>query len=382
MAALGTSVTTSLGEVLLMRRKLTFLFGRNVLQNRQSIPTLAIAPRHIGDCRLYTMSPSAEVSEKSYKQPSNGLISILPAQWIPYAELARVDKPVACLYLYFPCIFGTSLAASTNSFNIPPTRFFSINLIFLVGCFTVRCAGCTWNDIVDQDLDRKVSRTRLRPIARRAISTPEALVFVCVQVLVGLILCSLVLPIPCLYHSIPSILLTGLYPYGKRFTNYPQIILGLVFSWGVILAFPALELDLFSSSETFTAAASFFLSCVTWTLSYDTIYAAQDVKDDLQVGIKSPVTRHGRHTRLFLWGAALVQVTLLCTTGFIISAPWIYFVLTCAGAFATLAIIVANVDLKDPGSCNWWFKHGCVYTGVVISSGMISTYLIRYGEQI
>ena len=318
-----------------------------------------------------------EVPQLQYRVSKTGFMSYLPPSWVPYAELARVDKPVACLYLYFPCIFGTVLAASISEPIIPITRLLKANAIFILGSVMVRCAGCTWNDIVDQDFDRKVSRTRLRPIARRAISTSNALIFTVTQVLIGLGLVVLLLPVQCLYWSIPSILLTGLYPYGKRFTHYPQIILGCVFSWGVVMAFPAFDIDLLSSPEAMTAAGCLFLSCTAWTMVYDTIYAAQDIKDDAKAGVRSPVVRHQNHTRRLLMGAASVQIALLCCTGVAMEASLGYFICTCLGATLMLGGMVRMVHLDNPKDCIWWFKKGCIYTGAVIGSGFIVEYVMR-----
>ena len=306
-----------------------------------------------------------------------GFTSHLPAGWVPYAELTRIDKPVACLYLYFPCIFGTTLAASISKPLISPTRFIIVNFIFLLGSLMVRCAGCTWNDIVDQDLDRKVSRTQRRPMARRAISTSSAFIFTVFQIMLGLGVLKLLLPRQCLYYSVPSILLTGLYPYGKRFTNYPQLILGCVFSWGVIMAFPAFDLDFPSSLDGRAAVTCLYLSCIAWTMVYDTIYAAQDMKDDLKVGIGSPVVRHREHTRRLIIAAALGQIVLLCFTGIAMNATWTYFGSTCLGTTLILGTMIRSVNLHDPKDCMSWFKNGCFITGATIASGFVIQYAVR-----
>lgn len=248
---------------------------------------------------------------------------------------------------------------------------------FAIGSFLVRCAGCTWNDIVDQELDRKVSRTRLRPLAWGAVSTSSALLFTAAQVLWGMSLVVLLLSVRCLYWSIPSILLTGLYPYGKRFTHYPQTILGCVFSWGVIMAFPTLDLDLFSSPRNMSLAGCLFSSCIAWTMVYDTIYAAQNIKDDARVGIGSPVVRHQGHTRNLLMGTAFIQIVLLCWTGIAIEASLGYFVCTCFGTRGILGAMVRTVQLDDPKDCIWWFSKGSFFTGSVIGSGFIVEYVLR-----
>ncbi len=175
----------------------------------------------------------------------------------------------------------------------------------------------------------------------------------------------------------PSVLLTGLYPFGKRFAHYPQIILGSVFSWGVIMAFPALEVDLWARSEKIMAAASLYMSCIAWTMSYDTIYAAQDIKDDLKVGVKSPVVRHQSQTRMLLFGAVLTQILLLICIGVVSHASGIYFLCTCVCASIVLRRETMSVDLTDPENCLWWFKKGCLYTGLVISGGFYWEYTMK-----
>lgn len=260
---------------------------------------------------------------------------------------------------------------------MPPTRLLKTNAIFLLGSFLVRCAGCSWNDIVDQDIDRRVERTAARPLARRAISTSNALLFTIAQVVIGLTLVILLLPFRCLYYSIPSIFGTGLYPYGKRFTHYPQLILGCVFSWGVVMALPALDIDLSSNDRARDAAACLFLSCVAWTMVYDTIYAAQDRKDDVKVGVLSPVVRHQDKTRRVIMGAALMQIALLCLTGVVMKASAVYFLCACLGGSLMLGAMVGSVRLSDPKDCLWWFKSGCLYTGVIIACGFLGEYCLR-----
>jgi 4-hydroxybenzoate polyprenyltransferase len=203
------------------------------------------------------------------------------------------------------------------------------------------------------------------------------LLFTIAQVVIGLILVVLLLPFQCLYHSIPSILGTGLYPYGKRFTHYPQIILGCVFSWGVVMAFPALDIDLSGNDQARDAATCLFLSCVAWTMVYDTIYAAQDRKDDAKIGIMSPVVRHNDKTRRLIMGVASTQAALLCLTGIFMEASAVYFLCTCLGGSLTLRAMVGKVNLSDPKDCLWWFKNGCLYTGVLIVSGFLGEYCLR-----
>ena len=314
-----------------------------------------------------------------YQAPQRGLLSYFPAAWVPYAELARIDKSAGFLYLYFPCLFGTCLAALISHNPVAPKQFLFTNLVFILGSFLVRCAGCIWNDIVDQDLDRHVSRTQLRPMARRAKPTSHAFIFTVAQFFPGLWSVYLLLPMTCLTYCIPSILLTALYPFAKRFTYYPQVVLGFVFSWGVIMAFPALGIDLLASSmKTMAAVGSLYVSCVAWTLVYDTIYAAQDIRDDVKAHIMSPVVLHRDQTRRFLGATALLQVVLLWSTGHAMEASPVFFSSTCFLTALILVKMVASVDLEDSKNCLWWFKQGCFWVGLTISGGFVMEYIVRY----
>lgn len=143
------------------------------------------------------------------------------------------------------------------------------------------------------------------------------------------------------------------------------------------MAFPALDIDLISSPEYMTAAGYLYSSCVAWTMSYDTIYAAQDIKDDAKAGVKSPVVRHQGHTRMLLVGAASIQIALLCCAGVATEATAVYFVGTCFGTALVLGTMVARVDLNQPKDCIWWFKKGCLFNGFITGSGFIGEYMAR-----
>ena len=343
-----------------------------IAQSTASVFNQSIQHQEKMESPMHQQKPNEERQEQQSR-----ILSYLPTPCVPYAELVRLDKPLACLYLYFPCAFGTLLVASMATRQILPLHLARTNLMFFVGCFLVRCAGCSWNDIVDQDLDRLTTRTRHRPLARRALSTSSALIFALIQVILGYMLVYALMPRSCLYFSIPSAILTALYPFGKRFTHYPQLILGCVGSWGVIMAFPALGLDLLSEPEFWLPASALYLSCIAWTVFYDTIYAAQDLKDDLKTGIKSPVVQYREQTRHFIVAAAALQVILLISTGIAMGANTSYFLLTCGLTTICLGAIVTRVDLSDPQSCIGWFKKGSVYTGATILSGFCVLYAQR-----
>ncbi|CAF9913345.1 MAG: hypothetical protein GOMPHAMPRED_007865 [Gomphillus americanus] len=308
-----------------------------------------------------------------YTIPNRGILSVLPRPWVPYAELVRLDKPAGTIYLFFPCLFSTLLAAIHDP-SITLDQILATSGLFLAGAFIMRGAGCTINDLWDQNLDPLVQRTALRPLARKAITTRAAIVFTGFQLLAGLALL-LQFPYSCLYHGIPSLALVFTYPLAKRITHYPQFVLGLAFSWGAFMGFPALGISLIEDLTVMKAAVTLYGSCVLWTVLYDMIYAHMDIKDDKKAGIKSIALRHDGHTKRVLTGLSVAQVSLLVTSGYMIEAGAAYYLLACGGATITLWNMILRVNLKSVSDCWWWFRTGVWITGGTVSIGMFVEYL-------
>ena len=285
----------------------------------------------------------------------------------------RLDKPAGTYYLFFPCLFSTLLAAAHA--GSAPIHVLTTIVCFFGGALVMRGAGCTINDLWDRNFDPYVARTRLRPIARGAVTPFNALAFTGIELLAGLGIL-LQFPTSCLYYGIPSLLLVGTYPLAKRVTHYPQFILGLTFSWGAIMGFPALGVDIGANDAALRAVASLYASCVSWTVLYDMIYAHMDIKDDAKVGIKSIALRHERETKAVLSGLAIVQVGLLATAGAALELSPVFFVCSCGSAATTLALMIWRVRLKEVGSCWWWFTKGALFTGGGVASGMLAEYII------
>jgi 4-hydroxybenzoate polyprenyltransferase len=313
----------------------------------------------------------------AYTPPKTGLLSILPSSWVPYAELIRLDKPTGTYYLYFPCLFSTLLAAPLATPMASPISVIGTSLLFFSGALIMRGAGCTINDLWDRNLDPHVRRTRLRPIARGAVKPFNALVFTGAQLLAGLGIL-LQFKIECLWYGIPSLLFVASYPLAKRVTYYPQVVLGLTFSWGAIMGFPALGVDLLHNSAALMAAGYLYASNIAWTVLYDMIYAHMDIKDDAKAGIKSIALRHDKDTKAILSGLAVTQVSLLAAAGAAAGAGPVFFVGSCGGAAVTLAIMIWRVNLKSVKNCWWWFVNGCWFTGGAISTGLAAEYLVQY----
>ncbi|EFW99024.1 para-hydroxybenzoate-polyprenyltransferase [Grosmannia clavigera kw1407] len=313
-----------------------------------------------------------------YTRPTSGLLSVLPASWVPYAELTRIDKPTGTYYLFFPCLFSTLMAAPmVQPAMATPGAVAGTSLLFFAGALIMRSAGCSINDLWDRNLDPMVARTRHRPLARQAITPFRGLAFTGAQLLAGLgILVQF--PTSCLYYGIPSLALVATYPLMKRVTYYPQFVLGLTFSWGAIMGFPALGVDLLANNSALLAAGLLYSSNVAWTVLYDMIYAHMDIKDDAKAGIKSIALKHDAQTKSVLTGLAVVQVGLLAAAGIASGAGPAFFVGSCGGALVSLGVMIRRVNLKSVKDCWWWFVNGCWLTGGVIGIGLGADYLVQY----
>jgi 4-hydroxybenzoate polyprenyltransferase len=312
-----------------------------------------------------------------YKPPTSGILSYLPKAWVPYAELIRFDKPAGTYYLFFPCLWSTLMAAPMALPPATPITVVGYSLLFFSGALVMRGAGCTINDLLDRNLDPHVTRTRFRPIARGAITPFQGLAFSGAQLLTGLAIL-LQFPTHCLYYGVPSLLLVFTYPLFKRITYYPQFVLGLAFSWGAVMGFPALGVDLLSNTSALTAAACLYGSNVAWTMLYDIIYAHMDAKDDVKAGIKSMAVKHDGATKRILAGLTVVQVGLLGAAGIASGAGPAFFVGSCGGALVTLGVMIKRVKLKSIKDCWWWFVNGCWLTGGVVGLGLAVDYVVRY----
>jgi 4-hydroxybenzoate polyprenyltransferase len=325
------------------------------------------------------ISTESELQKPTYTVPRTGILSLLPRSWVPYAELTRLDKPAGTIYLFFPCLFSTLLAAIHSS-TVSPLAVLGTSGLFLSGAFIMRGAGCTINDLWDRNLDPLVSRTALRPLARRAITPQAAVVFTGFQLLTGLAIL-LQFPTSCLFYGIPSLILVATYPLAKRVTYYPQFVLGLTFSWGAIMGFPALGISLLADAVAAQASALLYASCVSWTVLYDMIYAHMDVRDDRNAGIKSIALRHENETKQVLTGLAVVQLGFLASAGLVLGTSPVFYLLSCGSAAATLGTMIWKVKLKSVRNCWWWFKMGAWFTGGGISVGMFAEYLTKQAKK-
>ena len=223
-----------------------------------------------------------------------------PAAWRPYLRLMRLDRPIGAWLLLFPCWWGQMLAELSIGRRYPSPWYLAL---FLAGAVVMRGAGCTYNDIVDKDYDARVARTAGRPIPSGQVSVQRARLLLAVLALAGLLILLQFNGRTVLFGA-ASLLLIAVYPFAKRHTYWPQLVLGLAFSWGALLGWSAV------TGSLSAAPVVLYAGSVLWTIGYDTIYAHQDKEDDLIVGLKSTALKFGAATArwlaAFYAGAALL----------------------------------------------------------------------------
>lgn len=222
----------------------------------------------------------------------NWVERLLPLSTQPYAQLMRLDRPIGWWLLLLPCWWGLFLAQVSLGGGMPNLWF---AFLFLVGAIVMRGAGCTLNDIVDRNYDGLVARTKGRPIPSGRVSVKQALVFLVVQCLLGLAVL-LQFNFYTIMLAMASLLIVAIYPFMKRITNWPQLVLGLAFNWGALLGWSAVQ------GSLSWPPVLIYLGGIFWTLAYDTIYAHQDREDDLLIGVKSTAVHFGGSTKGWLGG--------------------------------------------------------------------------------
>jgi 4-hydroxybenzoate polyprenyltransferase len=267
-----------------------------------------------------------------------------PAWARPYLRLGRLDRPIGAWLLLLPCWWSAGLAAVRAA---QPVNLWHV-LLFFIGAFAMRGAGCTWNDIVDRDLDARVERTRSRPIPSGQVGVAGAAAFLLLQAAAGLAVLLQFNGFTILV-GLASLGVVAIYPFMKRVTYWPQIVLGLAFSWGALMGWPAVFGRLDSPALMLYAGAIF------WVIGYDTIYAHQDREDDAFIGIKSTALLFGPRTKPMLTIFYALAVALIGLAGWSAGAGVIFAIGLSAFA-AHLAWQIWRLDIDDPALCLAVFK--------------------------
>jgi 4-hydroxybenzoate polyprenyltransferase len=275
----------------------------------------------------------------------NWVDSLAPPWLRPYLRLARLDRPIGSWLLLLPCWWSSALAAVAAHAQGPKGLHL---ILFFVGAFAMRGAGCTWNDIVDRDLDASVERTRSRPIPSGQVSVGQAGLFLVLQALIGLFVLIEFNDFT-IALGIASLAIVAIYPFMKRITYWPQIVLGLAFSWGALMGWAA------TFGRLGVPAFLLYAGSISWVIGYDTIYAHQDREDDALIGIKSTALLFGARTKPMLALFYGLAVILIGAAG-ITAHAGIVFALGLVAFAAHLGWQIARLDIADPDNCLAVFK--------------------------
>jgi 4-hydroxybenzoate polyprenyltransferase len=271
----------------------------------------------------------------------------------------RLDRPIGAWLLFWPGVFGLVLGAKDQGFTFPTVWHV---VAFGLGALVMRGAGCTYNDIVDRDIDARVARTRGRPIPSGAVSVKAAAAFTILLALIGLCVL-LTLNGLAIALGVASLLLVAAYPFMKRITWWPQAWLGLTFNWGVLLGFAA------ESGRLGLAALLLYAGCFFWTLGYDTIYAHQDKEDDALAGVKSSALKLGSHTKPWIGVFYLLFFALVLAAG-VTGGLGMVFVVAMLVPGAHLLWQVHALDIDRPLLCLKLFRANRE-TGALIAAAMV-----------
>ena len=277
--------------------------------------------------------------------PSNHWVyRILPKKLWPFAQLARWDRPIGWVLLLWPCLWSAALAAQAQS-QLPNLWHM---ILFLIGAIAMRGAGCTYNDIIDTKIDALVERTRSRPLPSGQITKRAAWLFLVAQALTGF---AVLLQFNTFTISlgIVSLAVVSAYPFMKRITNWPQLVLGLAFSWGALMGWAAFYGSLSLPPVLLYAAT------VLWVIGYDTIYAHQDREDDALVGVKSTARLFGNKTKSALI-ALYCGMLILAAAAFYIAGAHALSYVGLALAATHLANQIRVLDINDADQCLHLFK--------------------------
>ena len=263
-----------------------------------------------------------------------------------FIELTRLKKPIGFMLLFWPCIWGLTLV---YDFNSSLNNYFFFGSLFLAGSILMRSAGCIVNDIVDKNFDKKVERTKNRPIASGKVSVKLALIY-------SIVLCVLAFLVLInfnkftIYMALLSMPLAFTYPLMKRITYWPQLFLGITFNYGLVLAWISI------SNEVSLVALVFYFGAIFWTLGYDTIYGFQDIKDDEIIGVKSTSIKFKNDPKKFLLLCYLVFVISLIFVGINMNFKLFYFIFLIIPTTQLFIFQIKKLNISNTSDCLTKFK--------------------------
>lgn len=297
----------------------------------------------------------------------NGLIARLPAPWKFYGQLARLDRPVGIWLLFLPCVFGLFLPHGAHLAQ----RVFNL-LLFFIGSILMRSAGCVINDIWDRDIDAQVTRTSSRPLACGALSLKQALIFLFILLFLSLFILAL-LPVNCWLLAPFALLLVILYPLAKRYTWWPQLVMGFTFGFGAPMGYIAsygnIPFSHLFKEDIIWSGIFLYAGVIFWQLGFDTIYGFQDLEDDARIGVKSSSQKVLPYAKFFICFCYISALVFFDASGETAHLTPLFLL----GLFpATFLLIRQAMRLEplNPQKCLKDFKYN-IFIGVLLACGYI-----------
>jgi len=281
-----------------------------------------------------------------------------------FIELTRFKRPIGYMLLFWPCAWGLTLA---YDFSKNLNDYFFYLLLFFLGSVLMRSAGCIVNDISDKEFDKKVSRTKKRPIASNQVSVKLGISY-------ALILCLFAFLVLINFNNLTILLALGsmplafTYPLMKRFTYWPQLFLGITFNYGLVLGWTAIQ------GEINFVAIIFYLGAIFWTLGFDTIYGYQDLKDDEIIGIKSTSIRFKKNPKLFLTICYLIFLIFLIITGISMKLNTMFYFFILIPTAHLFFYQIYNFNFKDPKNCLKIFKSNNFFGAIILCNILIGKF--------
>ena len=263
-----------------------------------------------------------------------------------FIELTRLNRPIGFMLLFWPCLWGLTIA---YNFNSKLEIFYFYSLLFLLGSILMRSAGCIVNDIIDKNFDKKVERTKNRPIASGKVSVKHAIIY-------SFTLCGLAFLVLINFNkftilmALLSMPLAFTYPLMKRFTYWPQLFLGITFNYGLVLAWISIN------NSINLVPIIFYFGAIFWTLGYDTIYGYQDIKDDEIIGVKSTSIKFKNNPKKFISLCYILFFLSLILVGFLMNFKMSYFISLVITFFHLIIYQIKNLEVSNPNMCLVKFK--------------------------
>ncbi len=311
---------------------------------------------------MTTDTAPADAIDRSWVERAPGILR-------PYLRLMRLDRPIGVWLLFWPCVFGVALGDAALHQSRDIVGDLRLIALFALGAIVMRGAGCTYNDIVDRDIDARVARTRGRPLPSRAVSVTSAWLFLALQCAFGLAVL-MQFNLFTILLGVGSLILIAPYPFMKRITWWPQAWLGLAFNWGALVGFAA------KTGRITTPALLLYAACIFWTLGYDTIYAQQDKEDDALIGVKSTARLFGERSRV--WVAAFYLASLLLFLGAVAGGPRdLRYPILVFGAGGHFLWQVWRLDIRKPSLCLRIFRANRDVGAIIAAALLYSAWLHR-----